>query len=167
MRILFTPVLAFALASGAMAAPPSTESVEQLLTVTKTETMMASMLATMQHSMQETIMRSPGVAGLPPSRQRALERAVTKAMQATREELNWAVLKEIYVQVYQEMFDQSEVDGLIAFYQSPVGQAVIRKMPMLTQRSMQLVQAKVLEFMPKVQRMVADELKADPDHQSR
>ena len=31
-------------------------------------------------------------------------------------------MKDRYVQVYRETFSQEEIDGLIAFYQTPVGQ---------------------------------------------
>ena len=57
------------------------------------------------------------------------------------------------VQTYQHVFTQEEVDGLIAFYRSPVGRAWVAKMPQANQRLMELVQQQV---MPRVLQRVGE-----------
>ena len=48
-----------------------------------------------------------------------------------REELSWARLKPDFAAIYAETFSQHEIDGLIAFYQGPIGSALVAKMPQL------------------------------------
>jgi len=42
------------------------------------------------------------------------------------------------IPIYQRHFTKSEIDGLTAFYSSPVGQKFLREMPAVTSESMQL-----------------------------
>ena len=60
------------------------------------------------------------------------------------EEMTSAQMQGFIVQTYQHVFTQEEVDGLIAFYRSPVGRAWVAKMPQANQRLMELVQQQVM-----------------------
>ena len=42
----------------------------------------------------------------------------------------------MYLRIYQDSLNQAEVDGMIAFYKTPAGQAVIKKLPVLVQKVM-------------------------------
>jgi len=46
-----------------------------------------------------------------------------------KEELNWATFEPMMVEVYRNTFSQHEVDGMLTFYRSEAGQAVIAKLP--------------------------------------
>lgn len=43
-------------------------------------------------------------------------------------------MEPIQIPIYRETFEQAEIDGLIAFYGSPVGQAFVNKMPTVSQK---------------------------------
>ena len=45
---------------------------------------------------------------------------------------------ELSARLYAEHFTEAEIDELIAFYETPLGQKMIAKFPVLTQESMQL-----------------------------
>ena len=60
-------------------------------------------------------------------------------------------MRPMFVQIYQESYTQEEVDGLVAFYQSPIGVAYIEKMPIVMQKSMTLVQTRMGPMMEKMQ----------------
>lgn len=49
-------------------------------------------------------------------------------------------LVNMVVPVYDRNFTAEEIEGMIAFYSSPVGQKVIAKLPVVMQESMQLGQ---------------------------
>jgi len=70
------------------------------------------------------------------------------------EQLNWKTLQPQYVKLYTKTFSQQEIDGLIAFYSSPAGQAYLAKMPLLMQHSMQLMQAQMQDMMPKIMQIL-------------
>jgi uncharacterized protein len=72
-------------------------------------------------------------------------------------------LRPLYVQVYQETFTQEEIDGLIAFYESPTGIAFVEKMPVVMQKSMSMMQSRMAPMMEKVRavmKQTAEEAKA-------
>jgi len=75
----------------------------------------------------------------------------------------WEVMKELFVDIYVEVFSENELKELIAFYQSPLGQKMIAKMPELMQKSMEktqlILQAKMPEFQDKLNKRV-EELQA-------
>lgn len=67
-----------------------------------------------------------------------------------REHLAWTVLEPDFTQVYLETFTEPELRGMIAFYESPLGQTVLRKMPGLTERSQELTAKRVQAAMPQL-----------------
>lgn len=82
--------------------------------------------------------------------QRVVDATRAKLVQVLREELSWDKLRPVYVQIYQETFTQEEIDGLIAFYNSPAGAAFVEKMPVVMQRSMSIMQSRTAPMMEKM-----------------
>ena len=62
------------------------------------------------------------------------------------------------VAVYRESFTQEEIDAQLSFYRSPGGQAVIAKMPMVMQKSMEMSQRQMHRLMPKMQALMKETL---------
>lgn len=54
-------------------------------------------------------------------------------------------------QVYVDVFTEDELQELLAFYQSPLGQKMLEKMPELMQRSMTIAQQQMTTIMPQIQ----------------
>lgn len=133
------------------AAPASQSSIEALLTVTKTESLMDSMYAGMDQMMRQGMAQSLQGKPLSAEQQRKLDAVPARFIAVMREEMSWQKLKPLYVQMYRETFEQEEVDGMLAFYASPAGQALINKMPVVMQKSMALSQSLMQSFMPKMQ----------------
>lgn len=42
----------------------------------------------------------------------------------------------MYLRIYRKSLSQSEVDGMVAFYETPAGKAVINKLPVIMQNTM-------------------------------
>ena len=74
-------------------------------------------------------------------------------MALMKELLDWKKLEPIYVRIYQKTFTQQEIDGMIAFYKTSAGQAVISKMPAAMQNTMDEMQGLMAPVMEKMQRM--------------
>ena len=83
----------------------------------------------------------------------AMRANMTKLM---RDEFNWDTMQPIYLQVYRDTFSQAEVNSMIAFYGSPTGQAVAKKLPLALQNTMTIMQQRTAALMPKIQQMVRD-----------
>ena len=62
--------------------------------------------------------------------------------------------------VFAANLTDEEVTGAIAFYKTPVGQSLLKKLPIMTQQGMQASQAVVMSHIPDVQQRLAAELKA-------
>jgi hypothetical protein len=67
-----------------------------------------------------------------------------------RDEFKWEKLKPMYIQAYRETFDQAEIDGLIAFYKTPVGQSYIKKTAVLSQKMKDATQAQLQSLLPRM-----------------
>lgn len=147
-RLLIACTLALSFA--AHAAPPSAQSVDQLLSVIDMKKTMDNMLTSMSASMKSSFDGTPQVQGMTADQRKRFDAAIASVLTLTREEMDWDKLKPEYAQLYMETFTQEEVDGLLAFYRSPAGRAMIEKMPLLMNKSLQLSQVHMQKLMPRI-----------------
>ncbi|MEN9538848.1 MAG: hypothetical protein RLZZ126_1083 [Pseudomonadota bacterium] len=150
---LVTALLAMSF-SFAHAAPPTVASVEALLDVTKTEATMDAVFTGLEPVMRQMLQRIPNHQSLTSEQQRAVDAMPAKVVVLLREEFSFAKLKPQFVELYQEVFEQEEVDAQLAFYRTPAGQAMINKMPRVMQKTVALSQAQVQRMMPRMQQII-------------
>ena len=170
-RIFFLLVLCASVASaadstspGAANNPPSEASIKQLLEATQAHKLIDSVMAQMDAVMKQTMQQATQGQQVPPKVQKDIDKREAEMMAALKEMLDWNKLEPMYVRVYQKSFTQSEVDGMIAFYKPPAGQAVISKMPAVMQNTMNEMQQMMGPMMQRLQKMqqeVVAELKAE------
>lgn len=143
------------------AAPASRASIEELLKITKTEQLIeqtqSQVLPVMQESMNQSL-EAQGVK-ITDKEKTKIDKYLKESNTLILNELNWKTLKGDFIQIYADTFDQEEVDGLIAFYKTPVGQSTIEKMPLVMNKSMQLMQVKIQQLMPKIMNNLDKNLK--------
>ena len=96
-------------------------------------------------------------AGTPEQRARALE-LQARILDLVKSRLSWDQMRPLYVKVYSETFSDEEIDGILAFYQSPAGRAMLEKMPTLLPKVMAAAQAQMGDLMPEIQRLVREGL---------
>jgi len=155
MRPLLTrlPAIALLLISGLVhAAPPSQAQIDQLLDVTQVRESIASMLPQIQASQQQMIQQMLAGKAFSEQQQRELDALMATSMNTVARLLSWDELQPLYRDLYAQTFDADEVQAMIDFYTSPVGQSMVRKMPLLMQNAMQAVQARLLPFLQELQR---------------
>jgi hypothetical protein len=165
MRLL--AALALALPLCGLAAEPSARSLERLLEVTQAQRLVESVRKQVDGMMGPMFEQALGNSQLTPGQQREAQahfRRYTERFNGILdEELSWARLKDMQMQVYRESFTQEEIDGLIAFYESPAGKVFVEKMPQVMQRSMALMQQRMGPILLRVEavaRETAAELRA-------
>ena len=137
-------------AAHAYAAPASQESVEDLLVVMKVESTMESMYAGLEQTMRQGMQSSVQGKTMSAQQQQILDVMPPKFVALAREEMSWTKMKPLYIQLYRETFEQDEIDGLIAFYKGPAGQAFVNKMPTVMQKTMVIVQSQLQTLLPKM-----------------
>ncbi|MEK8051630.1 DUF2059 domain-containing protein [Ideonella sp. DXS22W] len=150
MRRLVTLICLAATLATAQAAPPSEASIEALLTVTKAERLLDGMYANIEQMMRQSMQAAVQGQTLSDEQRRVLDAAPARLAKVMREELSYASLKPLYVGIYRESFTQDEVDGLLTFYRSPAGVAMIEKMPLVMQKSLVGVQQRMGPIMDKL-----------------
>lgn len=70
--------------------------------------------------------------------------------------MDWQKLKPDYIKLYADVFEEEEIDGMVAFYKTPAGHAMIEKMPTLLARSTEIAQRQMAGIMPEIQKTVED-----------
>jgi hypothetical protein len=66
--------------------------------------------------------------------------------------------KPALVKIYTDTYTEEEIDGILAFYKSPAGKALLQKMPQVMQRSMPVMMQLMGDLQPEIKKMT-EELK--------
>jgi hypothetical protein len=109
---------------------------------------------TMKQAMGMTANMMKKRTDLSPEQQQAVQKALEVSTKATLEEFKWAKIKDMFIDIYAEVLTLEELEGLIKFYESPIGQQYIKKQPQLTTASMIRMQKLMEEVMPKIEASV-------------
>ena len=75
--------------------------------------------------------------------------------------MSWEKFKPAIVQIYAEVYTDEELDGILAFYRSPAGHAMIEKMPQLMSRTMAVAQKLMGDIQPEIEKMVKESAPKD------
>jgi len=119
------------------------------------DTMLEQIEATMRASVSRALLGQPLTA----EQQKIVADMQSKLAELLKTEMSWKELEPMFVDVYRKTFTEQEVDGMVAFYQSSVGKAVITKMPTAMKSSMQAMQERVGVLTPKFQQLMQDTLR--------
>lgn len=92
----------------------------------------------------------------PQSEKAVLETYQAQANTALEQAVGWDKLKPDMVKLYTSTFNEQEMQDLIRFYESPLGNKVLQQMPSLTAQSAQLTQVKLGAAAPKVNLLLAE-----------
>ncbi|HNX71111.1 MAG: DUF2059 domain-containing protein [Rivihabitans pingtungensis] len=139
-------------------APASELSVREMLHITQTEQnyrdTMVQAQAQVLHLLEQQMASMP--VAVNSERMRAFQAKLVTVMM---DESGWSKMEPEYVRLYQDTFNQTEIDGMLAFYRSEAGQAVVAKTPILTRKSMELVMAEQMRLLPRVEALITAFLK--------
>ena len=134
--------------------PATDASVRKLLQVTKIEAMTNSYASQFKPMMEATIMRN---APSPAERDKALSDLRAKAPMLEnilKDELAYKKLEPDYIKLYKNTFTEEEVTGMITFYGTPAGKAVVDKMPQVMEQSMMLLQNHMPQVIKRMQEVM-------------
>ena len=129
-----------------------TAKIEELLKLTNAEAMSQQMFGQMRAM---TTRQLDTMSGSEEAKAAAAQ-TVDKLMSRLQERLSWAKMKPEYVRLYDEVYSDEEITGILAFYKSAAGQALLKKMPILMTKSMEIGQRQMSDLMPELQRITRD-----------
>jgi hypothetical protein len=121
--------------------------------------MMGQMTDFVKQQVQETAKSAPGADQMTPAQKKLTDDFLNKAMDATVESLGWKTLEPQYAKLYAATYTDEELDGIIAFYKSAAGQAMLDKTPDVTAGTLKIVEAKMVDFQPQLKAIQDDYLK--------
>jgi hypothetical protein len=112
---------------------------------------MTQMMSQMSVAMKKSADEQARKQQLAPEQQSDVDKFAAKVDGILKQSLSVQALKPVFLKVYMDTYTEEELDGIIAFYQSPAGKAFIAKTPQLMQRSIQLMQQQVAEVQPQIE----------------
>jgi hypothetical protein len=115
---------------------------EELLQLTQSDQMMKQMLEQIK-VMQTAMMKQ---TDMPAERRAKVSEMQENIMALVADRLSKA--KPALVKIYADTYTEAEIDGILAFYKSPPGKAMLEKMPQVMKRSMPVM----MQMMGDVQR---------------
>src|SRR5712692_8883161 len=141
---------------GAADNAPSEASIKELLLVGNAHKLVDSMMAQMDSFMKNAMKQATQGQTVTPQIQKDIDKRQSEMMGILKEELAWEKLEPLYIRVYRQSFSQDEVNGLVTFYKTPTGQALINKMPVVMQNTFNELQQRMGPMMQRIQRMQQD-----------
>lgn len=149
-KLFITLILGTVISIPTFAQPASKDSVKELLKITKSEQFLGQMSPQINNMMHSSIEKLTRGKKLTTKQELALVNYSQELGKIMQEELTWAKLEPEMIKIYAEEFTQEEVDGMIQFYKTPVGQSTIDKMPIVMQKSMQVGYKQMDAITPKI-----------------
>lgn len=157
-KFLLAIVLMATLPSYAHETPASEASIRELLNLTDSKKLLDQTYAQIDDIMAQGMKQGLGDAKLNPEQEQLMADLRADTVELIRQEMGWEKLEPMYIELYAKSFSQSEVDGMLAFYKTDAGQAVLAKLPVLMQNVMQQTMGLMTGLMPRLRTLVNDYL---------
>jgi uncharacterized protein len=135
---------------------PSEQSIKELLRVTESRKLLDSIMGQMDNFMKSSMQQAFKGRTMTPKEQKLIDDMQSKMIAIFKQEMNWEMLESLFTQIYRDSFTQQEVDGMLVFYKSPSGQAVIKKMPLVMQNTMTEMQKRMGPIYQKIATMTKE-----------
>lgn len=146
--------------------PASDASIEEYLKVSNAQQLVESMKQQVAGLIKNSTQQATQGKPLTPERQAIVDHMAQQMSDLLAETMSWDTLKPMYMRIYHESFTQSEIDGIIHFYKTSAGKAMINKMPVVMQNLMSEMQGTIKPMQQKmiqIQREATEKIKATPD----
>ena|ERR1700676_488942 len=146
-------VLALLLAAPHARSQESTKEakIQRLLTVMNADNMIDQMFEQIKAMTASQV--PPGVS---PEQIAKAHEIQNKIMDVVKAHISWEKMRPQYVKLYAETFTDEEVNGMLAFYESPAGRAMLEKMPALVTKIMEVAQGQMKDVLPEIQRIIRE-----------
>jgi hypothetical protein len=155
-----SPNRIFAACAGAILFIPSvladdatkSAKIDEIFRLTKVDQVQKQMMDQMK-AVLPSVEQQMGVPGDPHEMSDELQ---TRILDYLSSRLSWEKMKPGFTKLYSDAFTEDEIDGMLAFYKSPAGQAMLTKMPQLASKSMALAQQQMAGVYPELRRIVQE-----------
>ncbi len=115
-------------------------SIRKLLEITNTKSLLENSIAEVDGMLENSMKEVFSNQELSPEKQKMIHAAQKEMTALVKNELNWKTVEAMAIDIYAKTFSQEEINSMLAFYTSTEGQAIIKKMPVVMQLTMQNLQ---------------------------
>lgn len=129
---------------------------EEIMQLTHVNQLMKRVMDQMTQRMQASATEQATRMHLTPDQQTAFNDYQAKLNQLITSSVQWEKIKPIMVQVYTETYTDEELDGILAFYRTPVGQSLIAKNPEIMSKTMTLMMQQMSTLQPQIEQLSKD-----------
>jgi hypothetical protein len=159
------PVLAVAIALAALAAPPplladearpTEASVRRVLSAARLDTILDSYSAQVEASLRSGVQHELAGQTLNGEQSAIMKQMQDKLVALMHEEMDWKRMEPQIIELYRNTFTQREVNGMLKWYTSPTGRAVVAKEPLVTQQMSDYAQERVQDVVPRLMQLQKD-----------
>lgn len=135
-------------------------AIEEIFQLTKPEQMIQQMFAQMKTAVTRQAQKSFAAEVQPledPSKySQELQKYMDQLFALMNDRLSWGKMKPQYVHLYDETFSLVELHGILEFYKSPAGQALLQKMPALVANAAKIGQEQMSDLLPEIRKLTAN-----------
>lgn len=138
--------------------PASSESIKELFDLLNMRSMLGQLADQADAMVRSSIDDTLRGRTLSPEQQGMVDELTKRTSQLVRDSISWDSLEPMIADVYQKSLSEEELQGMIAFYRTPAGVALIAKMPLITRNTMIAVQERQKTLMANLQQILQDTL---------
>lgn len=118
--------------------------VEEMLTASKVDSISKQMLANVPDRVKQAASRQMLVqSASTPEQKKITQDYLTQMGTIAQKAASWDVVHPKIVDVYMQSFTEPELDGILAFYKTPAGQALVEKTPEVSTKTIGILQSTV------------------------
>jgi uncharacterized protein len=132
---------------------PSDASIKELLNVMQLHKSLDSISAQLDQIMQHAADQAAQGEPLSATAKQSVERCRADLHVLIRDNLSWEKMEPDYIEIYKKTFTQKEVNAMIAFYKTPLGQSVVTKLPTAMENSQKETMQTMRPMMERIQQM--------------
>ncbi|ULJ62333.1 DUF2059 domain-containing protein [Wielerella bovis] len=128
------------------AAPPSDASLQKLVTILRVEEQFDQQIKQEQELIEKQIINSwkeHPLVQLSPDKEKQLIALIQRTLQETAkigtDKNSLQIYIDTWIQVAKKHYTQEEVDAMIQFYTSPVGQSIMKKSDLISEEYMEIM----------------------------
>jgi uncharacterized protein len=151
LSALLVLALSFPLAAHADEASRRAKA-QEMMALLHTQQMVENIAASLKKQLPDAATSVIGANPTPEKKNDAAE-FIKHADQAIDTELSWSVLQPAFTDIYVKNFTEEQLDGIIAFYKSPAGLAMLTIMPTVNTQVQQYGDQKIVELKPQIRKL--------------
>ncbi len=127
-------------------------SVEKLLLLTEQDQLLEQSFSQVKQLLFQQFQQTE----LTKEQSQIIEKYYNIMFDVMKEEMSWDKMKEDFVQLYMSVYTEDEINQLIGFYESSIGQKSIQKTPLIMEKTMAISQKYTKNMIPRIQELVTE-----------